>query len=77
MNRSERRFHRHRIYKKVKTIIKNCWSRPEEILDDPRILGQLVENHMRPCSCPTCKQSRYDRSNNKTETRNILDENEK
>ena len=76
MDRSERRAQRKRIYEKVKKIIKNCWSSPEEILDDSKILGQLVENHMRGCSCIVCKRPRYDRSEHKKNTNDILEENE-
>ncbi len=43
--RSIRRHHLERMKNRVKRMIKDCWSRPENLAEDRTFVGTLAANH--------------------------------
>ena len=44
------------------------WSNGREMLQDRGWLANMVETHMRPCSCIMCQNGSYDRAEHRRET---------
>ncbi len=58
MSLQKNRFNREKKKAKIRRRIKDTYVFPE-LADDPSFVGRMYSVHMRPCSCPACKQSRY------------------